>query len=147
MSKFIKDLKWGEIGEDYIMSLLKVPAQKTGGRIGDIILTDTGSLIEVKFDRLSANSTGNLFLERYSHHQKKTLGGPLKAKENNCKYFVYCFSVCKSVFVYEAEPLVNYILEREKDFRYHLVRSSNAGGWLVPILALRHLEIKLTDME
>lgn len=144
---FKNDLKVGHSGEEFIVSLHPDKLQQLDGRTGDIIILSSGELIEVKTDK-RANSTGNIFLEHYSHKTKQTPGGPWQAAKNNCKYFLYLFFPCKSIYLYETQALIDYIIANEDDLRYHIVNSSksNASGYITSIIAIRHLELKLEDI-
>lgn len=145
MNNFRRDLKFGATGEEYILNLHPDKLQKLEGFNGDLLILKNNETIEIKTDT-RPNSTGNIFLEHYSHKTKQTNGGPFKAQKDGCKYFLYMFFPCKSIFLYETDLLVDYLEKNKNNIRYHVVYQSNATGYITPIVDLRHLELKLEDI-
>lgn len=145
---FRKDLKFGDQGVDYFISLSPKKLEKTDGFAGDILLKASGSILELKTDRRAASETNNIFVEQYSHHLKKTVGGPWQAQKHGCKYYAYLFEKCKSLYIYKVSDLIKYITENKKELRHHQVNRtySNASGFIISIDNLKHLELKLKDI-
>lgn len=135
---FKADLAFGQKAEQVILSKF-VDLSPLDGRMGDFI-HKSGIRGELKADRYTS---GNFFFEHFSHHKKQTPGGPFKAKEDGCAWFLYLFTSNGALYLFDTETLINHLLTHKDTLRYHLVSKSNASGFIVPIKSIEHLCLSL----
>ena len=89
--QFNSQLQVGNIGEQFFLDNYPATLEKFSGRECDFKLVETGGLIEVKTDTYDAEKTENFFFERWSNQEKKTPGGPWRAKKDKIDIFCYLF--------------------------------------------------------
>lgn len=68
--------------------------------IGDF-LDSTGKIIELKTDTYPLTRTPNFFMERYSHLEKQTLGGPWRAYAHGADILIYLFASSGTYYCFE----------------------------------------------
>jgi hypothetical protein len=114
--KFDEQLDIGKKGETAFLEKFKNEiALQEGCKDPDFIIIETGELIEFKTDGWLLTSkfskeikgTNNLFMEYYSDWSKQTIGGPWRAKEEGCKYFIYYFINSDLFFIFFTDQLVD----------------------------------------
>lgn len=135
---FKADLAFGQRAEQLILAKFK-ELSPLDGRNGDFV-HKSGTRGELKADRYVS---GNFFFEHYSHHKKQTPGGPFKAKDDNCEWFLYLFTTTEKIYLFNTKQLTDYLLTHKDVLRYHLVSKSNASGFIVPIKSIEHLCLSL----
>ena len=110
---FQKQLKVGKKGEMLFMDMYgsKVEHICESGDIkgADFRMKDTGELIELKTDTYDMDKTPNLFIERYSDHNRESPGGPWQAKQKGATYFVYQFVKNKIIFWYNLDKMLELL--------------------------------------
>src|SRR4051812_4261797 len=111
MSIFKNSLAIGKIGEVLYFAANNGRLEKLDGRAADFKDFVTGDLYEIKMDGYSLENTPNFFIEQYSDSKKKTSGGPYRALENGCKYFVYMFVQNLKIFTFDTQKLVDRMNE------------------------------------
>lgn len=89
----------------------------------------------------------NFFIEHFSHHERKTLGGPFKALDDKCEWFLYYFTKTDSLYLFDTQKLVDFLLTNKDTLRYHKVYKSNATGFIVPIVLLTELFLSLEELK
>lgn len=144
---FKKDLAYGLAAEMSFIAKYPGKLEKVEGTGTDLKLLKSGDGIQLKTDRRKSTDTGNMFLEKYSHVDRKTPGGPFRAEIDGSKYLIYYFQPSDDFTCYLVADLIKYLNENEKKLRTHKVWSSNAFGFIVPILNLKHLEIDFNGID
>lgn len=142
-ANFTSDLKRGQIGQD----IFKVKYPEYIGTVGynriDFNNPKTGESVELKSDSYDMNKTPNLFLEKYSNHKTRTLGGPFSAAEAEVTWFVYYFVKNDTAFWYKPEELVEWLNQWEGSADKNLIGVRNAGyvtlGLKTPRDLVQHL--------
>lgn len=89
----------------------------------------------VSFDNLDKPSTRKLCIEFHNTSSDKHSG----LFVSQATYWIHQFE-CGSTYVYRTEDLKNYVEANATSFRIH--NESNASNYLVPISAVRHLELE-----
>lgn len=110
---FKASLGVGKIGEVLYYEANLGKLEKLDGRAADFRDYLTGELTELKLDTYSMEKTPNFFIEQYSDMNKKTSGGPYRALENGCKFFVYMFVQNLKLFTFDTQKLVDRMRELE----------------------------------
>lgn len=141
---FQRDLKFGNAAEVSFVAKWADKLQLLDGFNGDFKIISTNQKIELKTDRRAASDTGNIFIERYSHKDKQTPGGPYKAQLVDCTFFIYLFAHCGTYYTFNTAELVALVeaMPNKKPFNVK-VGGSNAMGYLVPITLLSPIAIEL----
>jgi hypothetical protein len=116
--KFNDQLNIGEIGEQtFLNKFNKEIESKKNSREPDFRIISTDEFIELKTDNWTLSNifsyktkeTPNIFMEQYSDYDRKTIGGPWRAKKENCKYFIYYFINNDIFFVFNTDLLVSVL--------------------------------------
>lgn len=142
MSKFLKDLDTGKIGEDIVFNFLKT--NKTTKNIVDVrfdkffqsldvdFIQETNNnevrKIEVKTDTM-AHKTGNLAYEHISNKYYNTIGCFEKTKAD---YIFYYLTETKELYILHTDTLRSYISNNKNRLR-EVCMGDNAIGYLVKL--------------
>ena len=147
LNAFEKDLSFGNSAEEYLFNTDPEKFERLDGRKGDLRLTKSKKIIEVKTERRSDEQTPNIFVEKISNKNKGTKGGPWAASDNGCEYISYIFWPTKKIFTYKIKPLLNF-LETKKYKPFEVtVSGSKAVGFIVPRADIAHLEISIEELK
>lgn len=143
---FQKQLNIGNQGEqDFIKFYPELSPVKSVDRKFDFILGNNLT-VELKTDSYNMMNTENFFMERFSDMQKRTLGGPWRAKRDRVRYFVYYYSQNGTFFWFETDQLCD-VLKKEiatKKYKPKIIRNKgwNAKGYTIPREKLKHIILK-----
>lgn len=103
--------------------------------------TPGGVYVELKADTRASTDTGNLFIERWGDFDKRTPGGPWKARRDRCVGFLYFFQGDRQIYGFKTEELIKHLEENPEQYRER--RIANKGwttvGYLVPLWSVVHL--------
>jgi hypothetical protein len=124
---FNSSLNAGKVGETLYFLANNGKLEQLNGRAADFRDFVTGDLYEVKTDFYNFDKTPNFFIEKWSDAEKKKTGGPYRAQENGCKFFVYIFASHLKVFTFETDKLVERLNEIESTLGVSEVPNT---GWL-----------------
>ena len=109
---------------------------KTDGRSHDfIIMSAFGPFtLELKCDSYDMTKTENVFMERYSSYEKKTVGGPWQAQSKGVDLYCYYFAKQQVMLTANVNKLI-IALEELKLNEKDLIPIFNQGyvtkGWKV----------------
>lgn len=115
MFNFNEDYKKGKKGENYLIKnfpgKFRYIDDTRDTRKGDLIHIPTGYKVEVKTDYYISS---NFFLEWHSNTHYKTWGGPIKAMECDCRFFVYIFMKKKEIYFFNCVKLAKWLKDLDK---------------------------------
>ncbi len=142
MSDWNSDLRFGQLGEKWLCEQYPDKLEQLDGKGSDLRFIASWFGVQVKCDRRSHLQTGNMFIERYSHKERQTPGGPWKAAEDGSFYFAYLFWPTKHLVCYTVCDLLELLENPHYNFREVKVSgASNALGYLVPLEAAHHIQL------
>lgn len=101
---FKTQLRMGQLGE-ILYGAAHPEYTRTDGMTCDF-WTDAGKSVELKTDFYSIEATPNLFIERWSVHEKQKPGGPWQSQEKGIDYFVYFYLPSLVVYTFPVAELV-----------------------------------------
>ena len=142
---FKQDLLAGQAGELAVQKLWP-EIELLHGKGADFKIGE--ALGEIKMDRYHHDKTENLFIEYMGDVEKGKWGGPWKAEQDNCTWFVYYFSNPGIAYVFDVHDLLwqvnTYILANEpklleiKNTRYTTVGYKVPRSVLTPVRVLKN---------
>lgn len=139
---FHNDLKFGQAAEQLLASIF-AGLTLTDGRSGDF--TDTeGNKVELKCDRYSMLKTPNFFIEHYGDLSAGKLGGPYKASKDDCKYFIYYYSIEGVGYVWQTSQLLEELAKLTLKPVEVVNKRWTTIGYKVPRALLEKFAIKFT---
>lgn len=105
-----------------------------------------GQKIELKSDTYKSE---NYFMEYFSDKDKKTLGGPFRAAQDNIYWFVYLFLQEETFYWFKTEELVLFMREFMKDANPIPVRNPKfiSLGYKVPRDMLKRVCFKVDKIK
>lgn len=132
---FKEENKKGMKGEEYVM---KKWGWKRLTKTGPDFRTRYGKIIELKTDYVAAR-TGNIFVERWSNFERKTVGGPFRSFREKCDYFSTLVWK-KELISFKPLELISYLEElgyTKEDLKPVKNKNYTTKGWAVPIFLLK----------
>lgn len=103
---FAESVKKGDLGEAWFLENYHIKGLTkldTRSLVGDYRAPD-GRIIEVKTEFYDLARTPNFFFEHYSNLEKKTMGGPWRARDQGADILVHFFFHDKVYFEFENLP-------------------------------------------
>src|SRR5574343_1081069 len=139
MANFAKDLKFGQEGEELLLSMYPALSLHPG-RSHDLRGSD-GCKIELKYDNTKYE---NIFLEVIANDNKQSPGAVFTAIENKVDYFVYMFKRDGSVYWFRTAELAFFLWNNKERYDLKKVwnKTYNTYGIAVPIADIKHLIIE-----
>jgi hypothetical protein len=101
---FKRDLEAGKSGEAAVQKLWP-ELVLLNGKGADAVLPN-GELVEIKCDRYDHSKTSNFFIEYLGDIESGKLGGPYKAEQDGCEWFVYYFQNPGIAYVFNVHDLL-----------------------------------------
>lgn len=150
---FNEQLVVGSGGEQLFLDHYPDPMAVSLDLRWDFTRLSDGARVELKTDTYDPRRYQNFFFERYSDSERKTPGGPWRAKKDKIGLFIYFFE--KTLDYYEfvdLKGLTEHLDAGIKDERYREFKVKNKGwvssGYAVPrdsvseFFTLKKLEIE-----
>lgn len=134
-SNFTNCNAFGKKGEEMINEMFSDLGKFDESHNGDLI-TDWGMKVEVKNDRYVGSrrkthyKEESLFIERYSHRDRQTPGGPWRALEDGSPITIYILWNQKCVYVYRNSMITDFLIREWGD--KELVKGpENSSGYCI----------------
>lgn len=123
MPSFSADLKFGQEAETKILEKFKEHLEAIDGRSGDFKIKGTDIKIELKSDKYSHDKYPNFIMERFGSAGKD--GGPFKALNDGCRYFIYSFANDNIMYIFDTVQLVARIkkLVKKLGLKLHTIEN------------------------
>jgi len=116
MFDFEQQLKVGKKGEDSL--LIRFPfLEKTDGRKADFIIKEgypcAGDFLELKTETRTIEETKNFFIESYSDTERRTVGGPWRARNDGVRFYAHLFK-CGALYIFDTAILLPHLVKAIK---------------------------------
>lgn len=149
---FREQLAVGDKGEAWFLANYPRRLEKLDGRKADFRVASSLERLELKTDSYSLEKTPNFFFERFSDRDKKTPGGPWRAKQDKVDIFCYLFIASGTWFEFRDIPaLVKHLdawLKAEKPKPKTIPnRGWVTEGYAVPRNSVSGLYIRQTEKK
>lgn len=139
MYDFDRQRRLGDKGEKFAKQNFGWKRNQARGRD---LETKDGDIVELKTE-FKADKTGNLFVERYSNYKLKTSGGPWKARQGKCDYYVFLVWDTKETFFFRPDQLIQFVKDNytPADMRTVPNYGWTTAGIPVPIKKLETIRV------
>lgn len=148
-ANFKTDLLRGKTGEAALLAAFGNTVTATDGRKGDMIISATGALMEIKTDYYPHDKTKNFFCERYSYDNQP--GGVWQAAVHKAEFFVYMFADPGFSYIYRTMDFLRRMKQIEAQNRFPLIDIPNRGyttrGYKVPRELFSDLELTWEQID
>lgn len=127
-ASFEQSFKTGREHEQHIVNRFPDRLELLPGTNGDIRIKSTGQFLELKSESRSLDSTPNTFVEVRTSNGKK-LGGPWKAKEDNCTYYAVYWPRDERLHIYDTAAFVERAADWCRNHRDDIKNIPTQGHW------------------